>query len=199
MLVSPDDTGLLVRGAAGGDEAAWHGLVTRFSGLVWAVARAHRLAHADAADVYQTTWLRLAEHIGRIEHPERIGAWLATAARRECLQSLRSAAKAAPTDDLDRLDTTPAVGNPTEEAVIAAETEREDADRAAAMWRAFGRLSGRCRELLRILMATPPPSYAEVAAALGLPLGSIGPTRARCLQRLREEMAGIRDGLSPST
>lgn len=199
MLVSPDDTGLLVRGAADGDETAWRGLVTRFSGLVWAVARAHRLTHADAADVYQTTWLRLAEHIGRIEHPDRIGAWLATAARRECLQSLRSAAKAAPTDDMDRLDIAPAVGNPTEEAVLAAETEREDAARAAAMWRAFGQLSGRCRELLRILMATPPPSYAEVAAALGLPLGSIGPTRARCLQRLREEMAGIRDGLSPSS
>ncbi|HET7246640.1 MAG TPA: sigma-70 family RNA polymerase sigma factor [Streptosporangiaceae bacterium] len=197
--MSPDDTGLLVRGAADGDETAWRGLVTRFSGLVWAVARAHRLTHADAADVYQTTWLRLAEHIGRIEHPDRIGAWLATAARRECLQSLRSAAKAAPTDDMDRLDIAPAVGNPTEEAVLAAETEREDAARAAAMWRAFGQLSGRCRELLRILMATPPPSYAEVAAALGLPLGSIGPTRARCLQRLREEMAGIRDGLSPSS
>jgi len=199
VLVSPDDTGLLVRSAANGDEAAWRGLVTRFSSLVWAVARAHRLTNADAADVYQTTWLRLAEHIGRIEHPDRVGAWLATAARRECLQSLRSAAKTAPTDDMDRLDITPAVGNPTEEAVLAAETEREDAARAAAMWRAFSRLSGRCRELLRILMATPPPSYAEVAAALGLPVGSIGPTRARCLQRLREEMAGIRDGLSPSS
>jgi RNA polymerase sigma factor (sigma-70 family) len=198
-LVSPDDTGLLVRSAAGGDEGAWRGLVTRFSNLVWAVARAHRLANADAADVYQTTWLRLAEHIGRIEHPERVGAWLATAARRECLQSLRSAAKTSPTDDIDRLDIAPTVGNPTEEAVLAAETEREDAARAAAMWRAFGRLSGRCRELLRILMASPPPSYAEVAAALGLPLGSIGPTRARCLQRLREEMAGIKDGLSPSS
>jgi RNA polymerase sigma factor (sigma-70 family) len=199
VLVSPDDTGLLVRSAANGDEVAWRGLVARFSSLVWAVARAHRLTNADAADVYQTTWLRLAEHIGRIEHPDRIGAWLATAARRECLQSLRSAAKTAPTDDMDRLDITPAAGNPTEEAVLAAETEREDAARAAAMWRAFSRLSDRCRELLRILMATPPPSYAEVAAALGLPLGSIGPTRARCLQRLREEMAGIRDGLSPSS
>ena len=199
MAVSPDDTGLLVRGAASGDEVAWRRLVARFSNLVWAVARAHRLANADAADVYQTTWLRLAEHIGRIEHPERVGAWLATAARRECLQSLRSAAKTAPTDDMDRLDITAAVGNPTEEAVLAAETGREDAARAAAMWRAFERLSGRCRELLRILMASPPPSYAEVAAALGLPLGSIGPTRARCLQRLREEMAGIRDGLSPSS
>jgi len=198
VLVGPDDTGLLVRSAADGDEVAWRGLVARFSSLVWAVARAHRLAHADAADVYQTTWLRLAEHIGRIEHPERVGAWLATAARRECLQSLRSAAKTAPTDDMDRLDITPA-GNPTEEAVLAAETEREDAARAAAMWRAFSRLSGRCRELLRILMAAPPPSYAEVAAALGLPLGSIGPTRARCLQRLREEMAGISGGLSPSS
>jgi RNA polymerase sigma factor (sigma-70 family) len=199
VLVSPDDTGLLVRSAAGGDETAWRGLVARFSSLVWAVTRAHRLANADAADVFQTTWLRLAEHIDRIEHPDRIGAWLATAARRECLQSLRSAAKTSPTDDMDRLDITPAVGNPTEEAVLAAEAAREDAARAAAMWRAFGRLSGRCRELLRVLMATPPPSYAEVAAALGLPLGSIGPTRARCLQRLREEMAGIRDGLSPSS
>ncbi len=199
MLVSPDDTGKLVRGAAGGDEVAWRGLVARFSNLVWAVARAHRLGNADAADVYQTTWLRLAEHIGRIEQPDRVGAWLATAARRECLQSLRMSAKSSPTDDMDRLDITPAVGNPTEEAVLAAETEREDAARAAAMWRAFERLSGRCRELLRILMASPPPSYAEVAAALELPLGSIGPTRARCLQRLREEMAGIRDGLSPSS
>ena len=197
--MSPDDTGVLVRGAAGGDEIAWRGLVTRFSSLVWAVARAHRLANADAADVYQTTWLRLAEHIGRIEHPDRVGAWLATAARRECLQSLRSAARTAPTDDMDGLDITPAVGNPTEEAVLAAETEREDAARAAAMWQAFARLSDRCRELLRILMASPPPSYAEVAAALALPLGSIGPTRARCLQRLREEMAGIRNGVSPSS
>ena len=197
--MNPDDTGDLVRGAAGGDEAAWRGLVARFSGLVWAVARAHRLANADAADVFQTTWLRLAEHIGRIEHPERVGAWLATAARRECLQSLRSAAKTTPTDDMDRLDITPDVGNPTEEAVLAAEQEREDAERAAELRRAFGRLPGRCRELLRVLMASPPPSYAEVAAALGLPLGSIGPTRGRCLQRLREEMAGIRDGIAPST
>jgi RNA polymerase sigma factor (sigma-70 family) len=188
-----------VRGAAGGDEVAWRGLVARFSGLVWAIARAHRLGNADAADVFQTTWLRLAEHIGRIEHPDRVGAWIATAARRECLQSLRSSAKVVLTDDAERLDLTPAGGNPTEDAVLAAEQEKEDADRAAALWRAFSRLPSRCRELLRVLMASPPPSYAEVAAALGLPLGSIGPTRARCLARLREEMAGIKNGLSPST
>jgi RNA polymerase sigma factor (sigma-70 family) len=197
--VDPDDTGQLVRGAVGGDEVAWRGLVTRFSGLVWAIARAHRLGNADAADVFQTTWLRLAEHIGRIEHPDRVGAWIATAARRECLQSLRSSAKVVLTDDAERLDLTPAGGNPTEDAVLAAEQEKEDADRAAALWRAFSRLPSRCRELLRVLMASPPPSYAEVAAALGLPVGSIGPTRARCLARLREEMAGIKNGLSPST
>jgi RNA polymerase sigma factor (sigma-70 family) len=197
--VDPDDTGQLVRGAAGGDEVAWRGLVARFSGLVWAIARAHRLGNADAADVFQTTWLRLAEHIGRIEHPDRVGAWIATAARRECLQSLRSSAKVVLTDDAERLDLTPAGGNPTEDAVLAAEQEKEDADRAAALWRAFSRLPSRCRELLRVLMASPPPSYAEVAAALGLPLGSIGPTRARCLARLREEMAGISGGVSPST
>jgi RNA polymerase sigma factor (sigma-70 family) len=199
VAVDPDDTGQLVRGAAGGDEVAWRGLVERFSGLVWAVARAYRLTHADAADVYQTTWLRLAEHIRRIDHPDRVGAWLATAARRECLQSLRSTARTTPTDDMDRLDASPAVGNPTEATVLAAEQEREDADRAAVVWRALGRLSARCRELLRVLMASPPPSYAEVAAALGLPVGSIGPTRARCLQRLREEVAGITGGTSPSS
>jgi len=199
VAVDPDDTGQLVRGAAGGDEVAWRGLVERFSGLVWAVARAYRLTHADAADVYQTTWLRLAEHIRRIDHPDRVGAWLATAARRECLQSLRSTARTTPTDDMDRLDASPAVGNPTEETVLAAEQEREDADRAAVVWRALGRLSARCRELLRVLMASPPPSYAEVAAALVLPLGSIGPTRARCLQRLREEVAGITGGTAPSS
>jgi RNA polymerase sigma factor (sigma-70 family) len=199
VAVDPDDTGQLVRGAAGGDEIAWRGLVARFSGLVWAVARAHRLAGADAADVFQTTWLRLAEHIGRIERPERVGAWLATAARRECLQHLRTAGRALPTDDMERLDITPSAGNPTEEAVLAAEKEREDADLAAVLWRAFGRIPGRCRELLRVLMASPPPSYAEVAAALEVPLGSIGPTRARCLQRLRDEMAGIRDGVTPSS
>ena len=196
--LDPDDTGQLVRGAADGDEVAWRGLVDRFSGLVWAVARAHRLASADAADVYQTTWLRLAEHIRGIDHPDRIGAWLATAARRECLQSLRAAGRTLPTDDMDRLDLTPVTGNPTEEMVLAAEQEREDADRAAQVWRALDRLSARCRELLRVLMASPPPSYAEVGAALGLPLGSIGPTRARCLQRLREELTGITGGASSS-
>lgn len=194
------DAGQLVTRAADGDEAAWQRLVELFSGLVWSVTRAFRLANADAADVFQTTWLRLAEHIRRIDHPDRVGAWLATAARRECLQYLRSSGRAIPTDDLHRLEGTPVLDNPTEEAILEAEREQEDAARAVALWRAMGRLPARCHELLRVLMASPPPSYAEVAAALGLPVGSIGPTRARCLRTLRENLAesGIRDSSSPS-
>jgi len=198
--VERGDTGQLVTSAASGDEAAWRGIVERFGGLVWAVIRAYRLGHADAADVFQTTWLRLAEHISRLEHPDRVGAWLATAARRECLQHLRSAGRAVPTDDIDKLEGPPTVDNPTEDAILRAEQEREDAERSVALWHAVSRLPSRCRELLRVLMASPPPSYAEVAAALGLPVGSIGPTRARCLRALRDQLVagGISDSFASS-
>ena len=194
------DTGQLVTSAASGDAGAWQVIVERFSGLVWSVVRAYRLGSADAADVFQTTWLRLAEHIGRIEQPDRVGAWLATAARRECLQCLRSAGRMVPTDDASRLEGPPVLDNPTEAAILRAEQQQEDAARAVALWRAVGLLSARCQQLLRILMASPPPSYAEIAAGLGLPVGSIGPTRARCLQALREQLvaSGITDSFSPS-
>ena len=188
--VADDDAGELVRAAAGGDKDAWRALVQRFSGLVWSITRAYHLSRADAADVSQTTWLRLAEHIGAIENPDRVGAWLATAARRECLQNIRANARAVPTDDMTRLDHPTGEDNPTEAEVLRAETEREQGLRAQAVWKAVAQLPLRCRQLLRILMASPPPSYAEVAAALDLPVGSIGPTRARCLQRLRQELAG---------
>ena len=194
------DTGQLVTSAASGDAGAWQVIVERFSGLVWSVVRAYRLGSADAADVFQTTWLRLAEHIGRIEQPDRVGAWLATAARRECLQCLRSAGRTVPTDDASWLEGPPVMDNPTEAAILRAEQQQEDAARAVALWRAVGLLSARCQQLLRILMASPPPSYAEIAAGLGLPVGSIGPTRARCLQALREQLvaSGITDSFSPS-
>jgi RNA polymerase sigma factor (sigma-70 family) len=182
------DIGWLVTAAADGDKAAWQALVRRFAGLIWSITRAYRLSAADAADVSQTTWLRLAEHIGKINNPDRVGAWLATAARRECLQNIRANARIVPTDDITWFDDTATGDDPTEGAVLHAEREREDAQRAKALWAAVARLPLRCRELIRILMASPPPSYAEVAAALDLPVGSIGPTRARCLQRLRGEL-----------
>lgn len=204
-MAAVDDTRLIVATAAAGDEAAWRTLVHRHSGLVWSVIRAYRLDGPDAADAFQTTWLRLAEHITRLNDPDRVGAWLATVARRECLQNIKASARSVTTGDMTTFDIAAqgrgavADEDPTSEVILAAEQEQLDAARSAALWDAFGGLPGRCRELLRVLMAAPPPSYEEVAAALGMPVGSIGPTRARCLQRLRAALAGrIRGGLAPS-
>jgi RNA polymerase sigma factor (sigma-70 family) len=189
--VADEDTGSLVTAAARGDKVAWQALVERFSGMVWSIARAYRLSHADAADVSQIAWLRLAENIGKINNPDRVGAWLATAVRRECLQLIKATARTVPTDDMTLFDDGGGDVNPTEAEVLRAESERERAHQARLVWRALGRLPARCQQLLRVLMTSPPPSYAEVAAALDLPVGSIGPTRARCLQRLRQELGAV--------
>ena len=182
--MQPDDAGSLVRLAAEGQESAWAALVERFSGLVWSVARAHSLGGADAEEVFQTTWLRLTEHVGRLKDPDRVGAWLATTARHESLKVIRAGKRAAPTDDLDSLDH----GDDD-----SPETRYLDAEQAAAddqvkrrLWAAFQHLPDRCRELLRVLIATPPLPYAEISAMFGIAIGSIGPTRGRCLRQLRE-------------
>jgi RNA polymerase sigma factor (sigma-70 family) len=170
--------GELVRLAAGGDRAAWERLVDRFGGLVWSVARAHRLSQADAADVAQTTWLQLVEHLDRLQKPDAVGAWLATTARRESLRVLRINARMPPSDQVpDAMDPGPPAGA----ALIAAERDE-------ALWAAFAELPERCRLLLRLLMADDPPSYEEIGEILGMPIGSIGPTRIRCLARLRSEV-----------
>jgi RNA polymerase sigma factor (sigma-70 family) len=166
----------LVAAAAAGDPAAWNELVDRYSGLLWAVARAHRLGDADARDAAQATWLRLIEHVERIRDPERIGAWLATTMRRQCLRLLPRASRCAPCEDVDQL-AGEAPGS------IDAGLLRDERD--AILWRAFSRLPARDQALLRLLTAEPAPSYEEIAAALDMPIGSIGPTRGRALERLR--------------
>jgi RNA polymerase sigma factor (sigma-70 family) len=178
----------MVSAAAKGDGAAWDALVHRYSGLIWSVTRGYRLSAADAADVFQTTWLRLTEHLDRIEKPGQVGAWLATTARRESLRVARSSSRTVPADETTLVALGQSDDYSPEQAVLDAEAALLASERAAKLWRAFGRLAKRCRDLLRVLMASPPPSYAEVAAALDIPVGSIGPTRARCLQRLREEL-----------
>jgi RNA polymerase sigma factor (sigma-70 family) len=188
--VADIDAGDLVRAAIRGDQASWDALVLRYSGLVWSVTRGYRLGPADAADVFQTSWLRLAEHLGRIDNPAQVGAWLATTARHEALRIARSASRVIPSDEATLVALGQVDDYSPERAALDAEQERLDSDRAVRLWRAFGELPARCRELLRILIASPPPSYAEVAAAVGMPVGSIGPTRARCLRRLRERLAG---------
>lgn len=182
------EAGDLVKAAAQGDEAAWRVLVERFSSLVWAVARSFRLSTADASDVYQTVWLRFAEHLGRIQNPERVGAWLATTARRESIRVVRSRSRALPIEDATLADLVPPDETSPELAVLDAEQARLETDRAKQMWRAFRDLPVRCQQLLRILMASQRPSYVEAAAALDVPVGSIGPTRARCLRQLRRLM-----------
>ena len=178
-----EDSGIdeLVRRARQGDQLAWDHIVARYSGLLWAVTRSYRLARAQADDVAQTCWLRLVEHLDRIRDPEHLGAWLATTARRESLRVLRAAAREAPVPEevtASMLDVQ--VESPELLAILS--------DQATRLWQAFKRLPKHCFRLLRSLLAAPPPSYAEVAAALGMPIGSIGPTRMRCLKLLRSQL-----------
>lgn len=174
--LSSDEISRLVADAAAGEEYAWHELVDELGGLVRAVTRAHRLKDADAADVAQITWLRLFEHLDRLNEPARVGAWLATTARRECLRVLRRSARLVPHgDELPE----PADDAPAHDSALLAR------ERDATLRTAFAHLSDRDRSLLGMLMAEPVPSYEEIGAALDMPIGSIGPTRARALQRLR--------------
>jgi len=173
------DVARLVRSAAAGNQRGWNRLVDEFGGLIWAVARAHRLADADAADVAQITWMRLLRHVNDLEKPEYVGSWLATTARRECLRVLRRSQRQVLFGD-EPWDSESSDSRPDEALLIA---ERDE-----ALWRGFGRLRASDRALLRLLMADPPPSYEEISAALDMPIGSIGPTRARALQRLRKEL-----------
>jgi RNA polymerase sigma factor (sigma-70 family) len=182
--VSSGPVTTLAQAALRGDQDAWDRLVDQFGGLVWAVARGHRLADAEAEDVFQVTWLRLVEHLASIRNLEGLGAWLATTARNECLRTIRRAGRQVPTEDVGLAMADDAL--PIHAALLATERDR-------ALWDAFTQISERCQTLLRLLMADPPPAYDAVGAALDMPIGSIGPTRARCLDRLRSiaEAAGI--------
>jgi RNA polymerase sigma factor (sigma-70 family) len=183
-----DDVAGLVTAAADGDAAAWQALVARFSGLVWSIARGHGLAGADAEEVFQITWFRLAEHIHRLKEPDRVVGWLATTARHESLKTIRAGQRVDLIDDLDVL--APGVDELTpERAVLDAEAAVAETERLRQLWSAFHELPDRCRRLLRALLASPAPSYAEIAAAFEMAVGSIGPTRARCLRQLRELLA----------
>ena len=193
--MDPERAGQLVRAAESGDATAWQEIVESFSGLVWSVVRGFRLGAADGADVFQTVWLRLAENLGRIRDPDHVGAWLATTARRESLRVAQSSSRLMLTDRSDVFDTGRPEENLPEQAVLDAEQAALDSDRAARLWRAFGELPERCQKLLRVLIASPPPRYAEVAAALDMQIGSVGPTRARCLEQLRRRLA---DHVSPA-
>jgi RNA polymerase sigma factor (sigma-70 family) len=179
---SDGDITRIVSAAAHGDQQAWDQIVERYTGLLWAVVRAHRLSAADGADVVQTTWLRLIEHLPQIRNREGIGSWLATTARRECLRLLRSAGRCQPSDEMQLLVDASADHAEIDSALLTAERDAE-------LWAAFSRLPARDQALLRLLAVDSPPSYQEISAALEMPIGSIGPTRARSLERLRRELS----------
>jgi RNA polymerase sigma factor (sigma-70 family) len=175
---SAPDVALLVRRAAQGDHWAWERLVDQYARLIWAMTRDFKLVESDAADVFQATWLRLLEHIDRLEQPARVGSWLAATARNECLRSLAARKKVMLVHD-----------DVTLQGGVAHEPEIDDGllreESAQAVRDALSRLPWRWRRLVEMLMADPPVPYTEISDELGLPVGSIGPTRGRCLERLR--------------
>jgi RNA polymerase sigma factor (sigma-70 family) len=174
------DTATLVAAAAEGEAQAWRELIDRYAVLIRCVCRSHRMCDADADDVAQLTWLRAVEHIGRLRDPDRFGAWVGTTARRECLRILQGRKRVVPTADEVR---TPLFAAHVDDDEIAQAAERRTAVRAA-----LGTLPPKQRTLLRLLHSEREPSYDKISAQLGMPIGSIGPTRGRALERLRKEI-----------
>src|ERR1700759_1587527 len=172
------DVATLVRRAADGDRMAWEGLVSQYERLIWSITVEFKLVESDAADVAQTTWLRLLEHIDRIQHPDRVGSWLAATARNECLRNLAARKRVVLGHDDAELNSAVASVPEVDERILANERDQVVRD-------ALSRLPRRWQRLLEMLMADPPVSYAEISDQLGVPVGSIGPTRGRCLDRLR--------------
>lgn len=169
----------LLEGAAAGSQAAWDALVDRYGGLVWGVVRSFRLDPATAADVSQTTWLRLVENLHKIRQPEALPGWLATTARREALRVLKHKQRVVPTVAVEAM-LDPVFADPAAD-LLANERDRD-------LVAAFSQLSDDCRQLLRLLTSDPPLEYAEISKIIDRPVGSIGPTRARCLERLRRKL-----------
>ena len=172
------DVTMWVRRAAKGDIQAWNRLVDKYGRLLWSITVRFKLDESDAADVVQTTWMRLIEHIDRIEQPDRVGSWLAATARNECLRHVMARKRIVLIHEDAEFDDSSGLGPEVDEALLAAE-------RAEVVRAALAHLPTQWQQLLELLMADPPVPYSEISNQLGLPVGSIGPTRGRCLAKLR--------------
>jgi RNA polymerase sigma factor (sigma-70 family) len=166
----------LARGRLG-DSRALDDVVRELNPLLWHVARAQGLTREEAADVVQTTWLELLRRLHEIRSPQALTAWLVTTTRRQAWQ-VRTRARRRAADGPDGLDAVEDATADVPELVAATERRR-------VLWRHLQQLSERCRTLLRIVAFVDRPDYTEVSEALGMPRGSIGPTRGRCLAKLR--------------
>jgi RNA polymerase sigma factor (sigma-70 family) len=167
----------LVEGALRGDQEAWDGIVRRYAALVWSKCRELGLSGADAEDVAAAVWLRLVERLDTVREPAALPGWIATTTRREGLYLLRTRNRLVPVEDDERL--LPGDDGPAADEGLLRE-ERHIALRAA-----FAELDEPCRQLLSMLFADPPTPYAQICDELGMKVGSIGPSRQRCLEKLR--------------
>lgn len=175
-----DDLAVLVERARAGDESAWDELIARFDQLLGSIARRYRLGAEDAADVAQTCWLRLLEHVDRLHDPRRLAGWLQTVARNECFRVLRANGRQQPLGETaERLQDPSPCASPEDV------TLRDDAGRGVR--RAVDGLHGAGGRVLQALLDRPEASYAELSTVLHMPVGSIGPTRGRALARLRAD------------
>jgi len=173
----------LVLRARKGDSDAWDALVERFAPLIWSICLRYSLGRADAEDVGQYVWLRLVDHLESVHDPAALPGWLVTTTKRECLRALRAARnQQAP-------ETVPDVESIPDERTGTAEQELLLAERHAALREAFTRLPPPCQRLIAMLLEDPPVPYAEISARLGIPLGGIGPSRGRCIEKLRHDPA----------
>ncbi|HKS48419.1 MAG TPA: sigma-70 family RNA polymerase sigma factor [Amycolatopsis sp.] len=175
--MTESDLGELLARALGGDEQAWRVLVRGLSALVMGVARTYRLGDADALDVCQSTWFKLAQQIVNLREPARLPAWLRTTARRQALRVLTDSQREVPTVHTEIVG-----GQPSPELAFL------DAERDRALWRAVARLPQPHRELIRLLAGEPRLTHRQLAARLGIPPGSVGPLRRRALDRLRQAL-----------
>jgi len=181
----PDElavTGLVTR-ARDGDQQAWDAIVERYAPLMWSICRSYRLGRADTDDVAQTVWLQLVTHLGTLRNPAALGGWLATTTRHECARASRTAwSGQTAVREVDADTLLDAAAGPADAALLAAEQH-------AALRQAFACLSPGGQRLLALLIEDPPLPYAQIAARLGIPVGSIGPTRRRCLEKVRRHPA----------
>lgn len=176
MRDDPQVVALVVR-ARQGDTDAWHEIVGRYAPLIWSICRRFDLARADTDDVGGSVWLALVEHLATLREPAALPGWVATTTQRECLRIVRSHRRDQRIEEAVQTDprSSPAF---IEQEVLAEE-------RNIALRTAFAQLPTQCQHLLRLLMQDPPVTYAEISSRLDIPVGSIGPTRARCLEKLR--------------
>jgi RNA polymerase sigma factor (sigma-70 family) len=174
--LAPSAVASIADAAALGDDDAWRDLVTRFEPQLRSVVRGYRLSPPDVDDVVQTTWLQAYANLGRLRDRAAVGGWLVVVARREALRSLQRGAREVLTPD-------------AADSVDAATPERLalERERVGALGLAIARLTGRQRTVAQALLARPGRSYEELADELGMPVGSIGPTRERAFERLRSD------------